>query len=83
MEENNKPNNEALNTNDVQYYEPSTEQTTSVANENWQWNNFIQSIQPSSSHGGSNQTSPQTKAFKKRRNKQKAQKNSRRLNRKH
>ena len=58
------------------------EQTTSEQeNPNWNWYNQLQNIQPKSSNGGSNHTSPVRRNAQKRARKARTQKASRRINR--
>lgn len=59
------------------------EQTPSeLDNQNWNWYNQLQNVQPKSSNGGSNHTSSVRRNAQKRAKKARTQKASRRINRK-
>ena len=60
-----------------------TASTSEDVQSNFDFYNNIQNVQPYSAHGGSNHTASSKKTFIKKRKKNKMQKNSRRINRKH
>lgn len=67
----------AINQNDLEYHTPSEQE-----NQNWNFYNQLQNVQPKSSNGGSNHTPSVRRNAQKRIRKAKTQRASRRINRK-